>query len=257
NRSLEMMVQGFDTGAVTDATSPAASGLWQLPLEAWQRTASMLSGLPAETLHGGAGMPLNANWAQQLERVLKTPGLGYTREFQRQYQELAQRLLAYQEAFNAYVAAYADKSGQASELVKERLQERQKSGEEPITSAKELFDLWVDCSEEVYAKFVMSDDYVHLHGQLTNAFMALKQQERVMLDDSLDAMNLPTRREMDTLHARFQQSRRNEKSLQSRLQAMQATLDDLQKHLPALAKRPTTKKKNTSKPKTRPKTKRH
>lgn len=256
-RSLENLKQGLDTQLWPGAAAPAASGLWQLPLESWQQTASTLTGMSMDALHGIGGSAPTLSWMQQqLERMLAIPGLGYTREHQEQLQKLASLMIAYQKAFNEYTTAYADVGKQSIERVKARLDERQAAGEVPIDSTKKLFNLWVDCSEEVYAEFVMSDDYVRLHGEMTNALMALKKQERAMLDDSLEAMNLPTRREMDTLLQRFQQTRRNEKALQSEMRALQTTQEELRVRIAALQQRQSSRKKKTSKTKSKAKKKR-
>ncbi len=249
-RSLENLKQGLDTSLWPGAAAPAASGLWQLPLESWQHTASTLTGMPMDALHGAGGGTSTMPWMQQqLERTLATPGLGYTREHQEQLQKLGSLIVAYQKTFNEYTLAYTKMGKRSIERVKERLNEREAAGEAPIDSTKALFDLWVDCSEEVYADFVMSDDYVRLHGELTNALMALKKQQRTILDDSLEAMNLPTRREMDTLLQRFHETRRNEKALQSEVRALQTAQQALQVQIAALQKPPRARKKRTTKAK--------
>ncbi len=252
--SLESLQRGLDTGAWPGAAAPGVSGLWQLPLEAWQQTASSLTRMPLDVMHGAGGGAPSLPWMQQqLEKMLTTPGLGYTREHQEQLQKLGSLMVAYQKAFNEYAGAYTEMGKQSVERVKARLQQREAAGEPPIDSTRELFDLWIDCSEEVYAEFVMSDDYVRLHGELTNALMALKKHERGMMDDALQAMHLPTRREMDTLLRRFQQTRRNEKSLLSELRALQTGHDQLRAQVTALQQRAAPGK--TKKPKAKSKAK--
>lgn len=256
-RSLENLKQGLDAQPWLGAVASPASGLWQLPLQSWQHTASTLTGMPMDALHGAASGAPTLPWVQQqLERMLTIPGLGYTREHQEQLQKLGSLMLAYQKAFNAYTAAYADVGKQSIERVKARLKERQAAGEEPIESTKQLFDLWIDCSEEVYAEFVMSDDYVTLHGDMTNTLMALKKHQRTMLDDSLEAVNLPSRREMDTLLQRFQQTRRNEKALQSAMRALQIRQEELQARVAGLRLPQKSRKKTISKTKSKAKRKR-
>jgi class III poly(R)-hydroxyalkanoic acid synthase PhaE subunit len=252
-RSLENLKQGLEAQPWSAAAAPMASGLWQLPLESWQQTASILTGMPMDALHGAGGSASTLPWMQQqLEKIFTTPGLGYTREHQEQLQKLGGLVIAYQKAFNEYAVAYAEVGKRSIERVEARLKEREAAGEAPIDSTKELFDVWVDCSEEVYAEFVMSDDYVRLHGQMTNALMALKKQQRTILDDGFDAMNLPTRREMDTLLQRFQQMRRNEKALQSEIRALTASQQELKAGIAALRESPSARKK---KKKTKPRAK--
>jgi class III poly(R)-hydroxyalkanoic acid synthase PhaE subunit len=106
-----------------------------------------------------------------------------------------------------------------------------------IDSARGLYDSWVSCCEEVYAEDVQSEEYARIHGHLVNAQMALKQRMSIMVDESLGAMNMPTRIELRTLQDRVQQARRENKHLRKELHSLQLQVAALSGQ-EALAARP-------------------
>jgi hypothetical protein len=71
----------------------------------------------------------------------------------------------------------------------------------------------VDVCEEVYARFAMSEDYTRLYGEVVNALMAFKKQANLIVDDTVEAFNLPTRKEVDSLHKRMHDLRRENNHL--------------------------------------------
>jgi polyhydroxyalkanoate synthase subunit PhaE len=58
--------------------------------------------------------------------------------------------------------------------------------------------LLVDCGEEAYAEFTYTKEFSDLYGRLTNALMAVKHHGRNVVDEILGALNMPTRRGMNT-----------------------------------------------------------
>jgi polyhydroxyalkanoate synthesis regulator phasin len=53
---------------------------------------------------------------------------------------------------------------------------------------------------------------------MTNAMMAVKRQEQKIVDEMLGALNMPTRRELDTSHRRLHQLHRQVWQLQKTLE---------------------------------------
>lgn len=201
---------------------------WQMPLANWQRTVSSLSSLPGDLF---AAAPHGFDPNAKLDQFLSTPGVGYAREFQGEQQKLARLVLDYQEAYRKYVAVFAEVGKQSLDCMRDRLVARMSEGQQPITGTRELYNLWVDCSEEVYGSHVMTDEYARLHGEMVNALMALKHQVAVMTDDIAGSLNMPTRREMDTIHQRFQSARRCEKSLKRELDELRTAGADTSQQL--------------------------
>lgn len=212
-------------------------GFWQLPLDNWQRTmSSMAAPFPGDYLRGFSPEGFTGQQARaQLNQFLSTPSVGYSREFQDQYQHLAKLALAYEKANQRYFATFMDMGKRSVELLQKRLHERSQANN-PITSLRELYNLWVDCSEEVYGAYVLTDDYVQVHGELVNALMDLKHHGSRMVDDIAGAYNLPTRVEMDTVHRRLQQSRRDNHNLLDQVAELSEQIEQLRDELKKMTK---------------------
>lgn len=194
---------------------------WELPMDTWQRTASVATGLPGDFLEafkGGMPRASDAGVRDQLERFLSVPGLGYTREHQEQAQRMGRRWLAYQEALQEY----AEQFGRIAQGSLERLREKLMGlagAEKGPERLRDLYDLWVDACEEAYAEVVAGEEYAQAYGRLVNALMALKHQGQLLADESAGALGLPTRREVDCLEARMQEYRREVRALRGALEA--------------------------------------
>jgi class III poly(R)-hydroxyalkanoic acid synthase PhaE subunit len=223
---------------------------WEMPFDNWQRMVSSLSLTPGDALRN---MP-HDQVKEQLNRFLSAPGLGYTREEQGQYQELMQRGLEYQKALQDYMQFFSNLGIKSVDRVRSKLDQLEEE-EKVVDSARGLYDLWVSSCEEVYAEQVMTPEYAQLHGDLVNALMALKQRMAVMVDESLGAMNMPTRSELRTLQDRLQETRRENKALRhdvdelkAQIATLQGTVTDAPMKKAPIRRRTTAKKAATKKP---------
>jgi class III poly(R)-hydroxyalkanoic acid synthase PhaE subunit len=233
---LDQMFDGLKQAFGDPSSSQAQNLFWQMPLANWQRTASSLSSLPGDYFSSAAGHPA-FDARSKLDEVLSAPGLGYTRESQADLQQFTRLVLEYQRAQQSYDHFFVEMSKQSLDAMRDRLLLRMEDGEEPITSVRELYDLWVDCSEAVYGERVLSDEYSRLNGEMINALMALKQHGARISDEMAGMMNMPTRQEVDTVHQRFQVSRRAGKALEQEVEILNAREKDLSEQVERLLTR--------------------
>jgi regulator of replication initiation timing len=91
-------------------------------------------------------------------------------------------------------------------------------------SLRQLYDLWVEVSEEHYAEFAMSEEYQALYGDMVNRLMVMKKHYHEMTDDLLRSLNLPNTREVDTMQHRLQQLRRENIELRREIGEIKAML---------------------------------
>ncbi len=202
---------------------------WDQPMDTWNRLAANVMPMPGD--YTKAFQQGNTQQMQdQINKFLSVPTVGYSRESQEQYQILAQRQMDYMTATQGYQAAFGKLGMESTKRFQAALQERMKDGK-PITSLRELYDQWVEMSEAAYAEFVMTAEYQSLYGRLVNTLLALKQQMSRMVDQTLEAMHMPTHAEISTLQRRQQELRRDNlkmhkelKSLQTQLEAMRQTM---------------------------------
>ena len=209
-----------------------ASAFWEMPMDNWNRMASAMSPVPGDTLRG---MP-HGEIKEHLDRLLGTPGLGYTRESQTQYQSLMQAVMDYQEAMAEYALFFSSMGEKSAKLL------QQKIGDSPVESARQLYDTWVGCCEELYAEDVITEDYTKLHGRLVNSLMVLKSRYGEILNESLSTMNIPTHDDLRTVQIRMQEQRRENKKLGSEVAALRREIMKMQAESKAAANKPATKK---------------
>lgn len=151
------------------------------------------------------------------------PGLGYTREKQERLNELYNDWVEYQRKSRAYDAAMAKVGLEAVKKFQEYLA-NPGEGQPPLDSLKAVYAKWIDICEDIYGKFAMSDEYIKLYGDTVNALMAFKQQQDKLTDSVMEQLNLPTRREVDSLHERLHALRRENIQLKKDMAELKAAL---------------------------------
>ncbi len=202
---------------------------WDLPMDTWNRLAANVMPMPGDftkAFQQNGSQPMQ----DQFNKFLSVPAVGYARESQEQYQILAQRQMDYSAATQAYQMAFGKLGMESAKGFQAALQERVKDGK-PIQSLRELYDQWVEMSEAAYAEFVMTQEYQTLYGRLVNTLLALKQQMARMVDQTLEAMNMPTHTEISTLQSRQQELRRDNLKLHKELKSMQAQLEAMRQSM--------------------------
>jgi len=187
-------------------------------------------------LPGGLEMPGVGAAQEQFCRALSVPGLGYTREQQERVQRLARDLLCYHDALRAYKLAFAKTALSSLDSVQKRLHGVYRDGKK-IESLRALYDMWVDASEEAYAKFAMSDEYQVVYGDLVNALMLVRKDLNVLVEHQYELMNIPTRSEIDTMQRRQQENRRENRQLRHELALLRAQVEKLGNSTAAAAPR--------------------
>ncbi len=161
-------------------TSPVTStnrtnGLWDRPLAHWQRIAD-------QWLASIAGDSANQ---ERSELLHESQRLGHD------YQQFAVR----------YAQVHRDIAMQAAGQLQRTLSER--DADAPL-SGRAVYDIWIDCCEDQYARTVATEEYAKLQGQMINAALAIQRTQRRLAERVQTAQEGPTRREFDTLQQRLQ-----------------------------------------------------
>lgn len=241
--------KGFATpGSATDPWSGFAN-LWGLPLSNWQRMATSLSPFPGEmekALRPGHA-PGSADLTHALGQYLAMPPVGYTREWQEQQQEWSRLLMEYTRSVQAFGALLGRVVQRALDLFGRRMTEKTQAGES-FEGLRAIYNLWIDCGEEAYAEQVAGTEFPQLQADMVNALMRMKRHEQLMLEEILTALNMPTRREMDTTHRRVYE-------LQQQLSRLQDTLEDNGDGAPAASGKTATKQPRASSGRAKPRKK--
>lgn len=138
---------------------------------------------------------------QSAARVLpdmlgRLPPLGLAREHTEAWRELAAAQAECQHLEQQLRGALLGVQGDALKLLEQRMRERK----EPIGGYRDLYNLWVECAEQVFAKVAHSDAYSKLQAELGNASMRLRARLQKMVEYGLRQLDLPTRSELNSVH---------------------------------------------------------
>lgn len=202
-----------------------------------------------------AVQPWLAGLNQEAKSWLGLPTMGLAREHQERLQKLAQAHLDYQDKVAAYNATMMQSAQKAYENFEQKLAEHEAPGLE-ITSARALFDLWIDAAEDAFAQMALSSDYREVYGQMVNAQMRLRQDVQKEVENATALLGIPTRTEIEAAHRKIAELERLVRRL-TRGEAVQASPAEVApkrataKKAPARASRATAKapaRKTASKP---------
>lgn len=211
---------GFDGSGVTDFMKQ-----WFTPTNSWQQMAATLTPMnqAAWQMPGMNTSVFNLGEAiDPLGKILEAPGIGYFREPQEKQQQGIQLAIEYHQSNFAFNQAFLRVAIESIQGFQARLMKLE-TGSAPKT-LRELYDMWVEISEEHYAEFAMSEEYQDLYGDMVNRLMILKKHYSEIINDFLRSMNLPNTREVDTMQQRLQQLRRENVQLRKDVKEIKSML---------------------------------
>jgi class III poly(R)-hydroxyalkanoic acid synthase PhaE subunit len=176
--------------------TPAAAGMSGA---GWPGAALFGAGGPPMGGFPGFGAMAGASGFPGMGGAFSMPALGPAREQQESFQRLAQLSMRCAQAQMQVSAQWNDIIGKALRELAERLAPRLKSGATPA-SMKEVYDLWVDSAESVYAQAARAGAFVQAQAELTNATSMLRSAQRELLEEWARQFDLPTRSELNSIH---------------------------------------------------------
>jgi class III poly(R)-hydroxyalkanoic acid synthase PhaE subunit len=144
--------------------------------------------------------------------MLSMPALGLMREHQERAQQLLAHMLDYQREMAAYNALMSKSLEAAVKRMESKIAERSEPGRE-LTSAKALYDLWIDALEEAYAEIALSDEFKDVYGRLVDAQMRVRAGVQQVVEKSCADLGMPTRTEMNSAHKKVTELRRELRAL--------------------------------------------
>lgn len=154
--------------------------------------------------HGAQGLeqwiqdasPYLEAWRREGNTMLGMPTFGVGREQQERWQKLAKAQIDCQQHESAYNALMLKATQHAYELFEAKLAEREEPGRQ-LTSARALFDLWIDAAEEAYAGIALSPEFREVYGARVNAQMRVRQGVQGEVERMSAMFGMPTRSDLD------------------------------------------------------------
>ncbi|MDV3468518.1 class III poly(R)-hydroxyalkanoic acid synthase subunit PhaE [Stenotrophomonas sp. C3(2023)] len=204
-----------------DTTSAEVAAAWREAVMGGEQGEAlldwMLGGARRTTGAAGDGMDMAAllqQWQQHLAPWLQGPAFGPGREHQARWQTLLRAQQDYQDQSKAYIEQIRKALDEAFALFEQRLAEHEAPGTQ-LTSARAMFDLWIEVAEEAYAKVALSDAFQSVYAALGNAQMRLRAAMQQEVEQVSERVGLPTRTEMDAAHRRIAELERQLRRLQA------------------------------------------
>ncbi|HEX9474007.1 MAG TPA: poly(R)-hydroxyalkanoic acid synthase subunit PhaE [Steroidobacteraceae bacterium] len=161
-------------------------------------------GVPSMGGTPGMGMMPGIAGLPGMGGAFNIPALGPTREQQESWQRLLQLGARCTQAQLQLSGQWNDIIGRALRELGERLAPRLKSGTPPA-SMKEVYDLWVDAAEGVYAQAARGAAFVQAQAELTNALSQLRSAQRELVEEWTRQFDLPTRAELNSIHQQLRE----------------------------------------------------
>ena len=146
--------------------------------------------------------PYLEGFQQQSQRWQQLPAFGQYREHQERWQALQLAQQDYQQQTDAFNALMLKCAQRAFEVFEDKLIAHEEPGRQ-ITSARALFDLWIDSAEQAYAAIALSAEFRKIYGALTNAQMRLRAAIQLEVEHMTGLFGMPTRTEIDSAHRKI------------------------------------------------------
>lgn len=154
-----------------------------------------------------------------MERLLDSPGIGLSREFNEKVQRGFKAYQAYQRAAVRYQSIVANIWGQALQRFIYEVGERVRAGED-FDELRDLTTIWTRVADDVFITAFRSDDYIDAQSDLLSAAMRFRTRRRAILEEYQRALDQPTRSELDEVHELLYRLRKENKALRSELDAL-------------------------------------
>ena len=124
------------------------------------------------------------------------PALGYSRE----YQEIGRRMLELTEQFQRRCADFVQQGVDIGQSAWAAIQKRSSGDPALLGSPAALYDAWIDCAEEAFARAAHTEQFARLLADLCNLLSAFKVERGKLLEALARHLDWPSRAEVDSLH---------------------------------------------------------
>jgi hypothetical protein len=178
-----------------DRAHPRLAALWGLPLSSWQQVANCepisildLDAFVPPSVTSATAPSVDTEWQQRARR-----GAHIWRE--------------YQDAHRGYAALVHRAADSSLDRLQSRLIERGEA-HQPLTTLRDLYNLWVDCADEAYLEMIRGEEYSQAQGRMINTLMRARHHDQDMFSDILAALRIPNHGEFDAIRTRLVEIRR-------------------------------------------------
>jgi hypothetical protein len=134
--------------------------------------------------------------------MANAPAFGPTREHQQRWQRAAEAWRRIDDAQRRLQRLWSDALREASTAFAAQLGPPQATAVSAETMRK-LYDMWIECAEEAYARAAHGDAFCDALSEFVNASSQWRQELQASIEHSAKWLDLPTRSEVNTLMHRL------------------------------------------------------
>ena len=155
-----------------------------------------------------ARLPWNAGFAPaagagvQDSAASGWPALGPMREHQQRWQRMSDAARRIDDAQRRLQRLWSDALRQAAADFATRLQPPP-AGAVDAAALRKLYDTWIDCAEDAYARIAHGEAFCNAQAELVNAGSQWRQELQAGIEHWAKLLDLPTRSEINTLAQRL------------------------------------------------------
>lgn len=188
------------------------------------------------------------------QKIFSLPGMKqYSHEFQKKIQDGVKLWEKFYSKSQEYHAVYEKLGISALDRLEEKILELGRKGEK-ISSLRELYNMWIDCNEELFSESLMDDNFLKLYGELIHILMDIKIHSNELTDDILALYNVPTKRSMDSMHQsqrdidhELNKTRKEQEVMAAEIEKLKTELETLRNQLSSASRKEMQDKKSDGK----------
>jgi hypothetical protein len=152
----------------------------------------------------------------------EVPAFGATREHQQRAQRMAQAMQRMEAAQRRLQRLWSDVLREASAQFVSRLPATPPAAA-TAASLRKLYDAWIDCAEDAYARVAHGEAFCHAQAQFANAASQWRLEQQAGIEHWSKFLDLPTRSEVNSLARRLRAAEEQLRSLSDAGPAPRAT----------------------------------
>ena len=134
--------------------------------------------------------------------VANSPAFGPTREHQQRWQRTAEAWRRIDDAQRRLQRLWSDALREAATAFAARLAPLQAAALS-AEAMRKLYDMWIECAEEAYARAAHGDAFCSALSEFVNAGSQWRRELQASIEHSAKLLDLPTRSEINTLMHRL------------------------------------------------------
>jgi class III poly(R)-hydroxyalkanoic acid synthase PhaE subunit len=210
--------QVWDFWQLYAQTAQKVSQPW---LTFWQQTPTWFTPAlsaplaPLQSANQALGEALDQAWGG----LLGAPTLGLNRQLQEKVNRWTALASENQQALREYQLLMGNVWLDAVGALLQKLMDLAQAGKS-LETLRELLDLWVEVADARFFELFHSPAYASAQANLINSSMALRQQQRELLEIWLRQNDLPTRSDLDEAHHSIYELRKEVKALKKALHTL-------------------------------------